>query len=535
MKKSSAPISSTIGLGATILGFVSVLVAMAVVGLAAYWNLMSLVNSRDQAARIHLTAVRIHLTIDHLEALHSLLDEVETRERDYLISGDQNNLELYRTASAKLGQEVHLLEMLSHNEPGQQQRLTNLEPLIRTRVSALDDSIQVRTQMGSESALEMNRSSSRRSLMDDILRRVDEMIDEERLLLAHSKPEKELSVRPAIHIIAAGCVVGFVLLSLTALYIFRGLKALRSSLVDLSQSDTALQTQSRFMDAVLDSMDEGVVLLDRDLKVVRSNPVAEQLLKTSGARVLDELKAELEPPSAGDRLTLALEHLQSTLPDIRDHETTNLSISSPDKPTVTSVAATARALRDEAGALQGGVLLFRDVTEHKSIESQLEANEASLISLFHYGLEAALIANLDDSLYIGVNEGFLRLCGYSRDEIIGRPIEELNVFGSPTELGYVLDQIRTGQIVRDRTVCFCAKSGRTFDAALSVLPIEFGGLACVLFILSGIEWRVRPSRFFRGLLHPGSRETSRGADLAPQDLIRVDRDAKGGLDGSRRY
>ena len=299
--------------------------------------------------------------------------------------------------------------------------------------------------MGSESALDMIRSSSRRSLMDDILRRVDEMIDEERLLLAHSKPEKELSVRPAIHIIAAGCVAGFVLLSLTALYIFRGLKALRSSLVDLSRSDIALETQGRFMDAVLDSMNEGVVLLDRDLKVVRSNPVAEQLLKTSRGRVLDELRAELEPTSAGDRLTLALEHLQSTLPDIRDHETTDLSISSPDKPTVTSIAATARALRDEAGALQGGVLLFRDVTEHKSIESQLEANEASLISLFHYGLEAALIATLDDSLYIGVNEGFLRLCGYSRDEILGRPIEELNVFGSPTELGYALEQVRTGR------------------------------------------------------------------------------------------
>jgi PAS domain S-box-containing protein len=513
MKGISAPISSAIGLGAMLLGFVSVLVAIVVVGLAAYWNLMSLVKRGDRAARTHLMAARIHLTIDHLEALHSLLDEVEMRERDYLISGDQNNLELYRTASAKLGQEVHALEALTRDEPGQQQRLTNLEPLIRTRLSALDDSIQVRSQMGSDPALEMSRSSSRRSLMDDILRRLDDMIDEERLLLPQSKPEKELSAKPAIHFIAAGCIAGLVLLSLTALYIFRGLRALRSGLLDLSRNDVALQTQGRFMDAVLDGMDEGVVLLDRDLKVVRSNPVAEQLLKTSKAQVLDELRAELEPSSAGDRLTIALDHFQNTLPDIRDHETTDLSISSPGKPTVTSIAATGRTLRDETGALQGGVLLFRDVTKHKSIESQREANEASLISLFHYGLEAALVATLDDSIYIGVNEGFLRLCGYSRDEILGRPIEELNVLGSPSELGYALDQVRTGQILRDRAVCFCTKSGHTFDAALSVMPIEFGGLACVLFILSGIKWRVRPSRPFRGLLDPASHETSRRPDL----------------------
>lgn len=503
MKISSPPTSSAIGFGVTILGFVSVLIAMAAIGLAAYWSL-SAPDSRDDRE------AQIHLTIDHLQAIRFLLDEAETRERDYLISGDQYNLELYRTASAKLGQEVHLLETLSRNEPSQKQRLTMLAPLIRTRMSALDDSIQVRTQMGPESALEMIRSSSRRSLMDDILRRVDDMIDEERLFLDHGKPKKELSTRPALQIIVGGCVVGFVSLFLTALYIFRRLMVLRRSLADLSRSNTDLQTHGRLMDAVLDGMDEGVVMLDRDLKVVRSNPVAEQLLRTSSARVSDELKTELDPPSAGDRLTLALEHFQTALPDLTNPEITELSISSPDKPTVTAIAATARALRDEAGALQGGVLLFRDVTEHRSLESELEANEASLISLFHYGVEAALIATLDDSLCIGVNEGFLRLFGHSRDEILGRSIEELTVFASPAERGYALDQVRTGQVVRNRPLCFCAKSGRTFDAALSVLPVEFGGLACAVFVLSGIEWRSRSSRLLRGLFL--SAETSRRAD-----------------------
>jgi CHASE3 domain sensor protein len=514
MKISSPQSSSAIGFGVTLLGFVSVLIAMAATALAAYWSLAALDGRDDREGRTRLTVDHHQAIIDHLQALRFLLDEAETRERDYLISGDPYNLELYRTASAKLGQEVELLETLSRNEPGQQQRLATLTPLIRTRMSALDDSIQVRTQMGPESALEMIRSSSRRSLMDDILRRVDNMIDEERLLLAQSKPKKELSNGPARKIIVGGCVVGFVFLFLTALYIFRRLIALRISLADLSRSNIALQTQGRFMNAVLDSIDEGVVLLDRDLKVVRSNPIAEQLLKTSSARVCDEVKAELDPP-AGDRLTLALEHLQTTLPDLTNPETTELSINSPNQPTVTSIAATARALRDEAGALQGGVLLFRDVTERKSLESELEANEASLINLFHYGLEAALIATLDDSLYIGANEGFLRLCGYSRDEILGRSTSEFNVFVSPAELGYAMDQVRAGLVVQNRPLCFCAKSGRTFDAALSVLPIEFGGLACALFILSSIEWRTRSSWWLRGLFLSG--ETSRRTDLVVKE------------------
>lgn len=504
MKNGSSPTGSSIKLGLALLGFVPVMVAIAAIGFVASWSLIDLVRSGDRAARMHQT-------IDHLENLRSLLDEAETRQRDYLITGDQYNLDLYRTASAKIDEELNLLERLSRDEPVQQQHLATLARLIRTRTSSLEDSIQVRAQMGAEPALEMARSSSRRSLMDDILRRMDDMIDEERVLATNSKPDREFSARPAIWIIAGGCVVGLVFLLLTALYILRTLLAMRSRLVDLSRSNTALQDQGRFMDAVLDSMDAGVVLLDRDLKVVQSNPIADELLKMRRTSAFDGLKAELGPGTAGDRLTLALEHLQTRLPEVRNSETTELAISGPDKADVTSIAATARAIRDDAGALQGGVLLFRDVSGIKSVERELEAKEASLISLFHYGLEAALIATLDDSVSIGVNEGFLRLWGYSRDEVIGRSVEELKVFGSPAELGYALDRVRTGQVLRDRSLCFSTKAGRAFDATLSVLPIEFSGLACALFILSSIEWQPRYFWSLRGLFQP--RQISRRTDL----------------------
>jgi PAS domain S-box-containing protein len=362
-------------------------------------------------------------------------------------------------------------------------------PLIDARLTVLKDSIEVRKQLGPESALEMIRSSSRRSLMDDIGRRIDDMIDEERLFVSHRKQEETLTAKPAIQIVVGGCVAGSVLLFLTVFYIFRRFRTMGSRLVDLSQSDIALQTQSRFMEAVLGSMDEGVVVLDRDMKVVHSNPVAERLLRASRSQVVEELKAELEPSSAGDGLTLAVEHLQTALRSMRDRETTELSISSPDKPARVSIAASARVLRDEAGTLQGGVLLLRDRTMFKHTERQIKANEASLISIFHYGLEAALITTLEDLLYIGVNEGFVTLCGYSREEILGRTIEELNFCDSPNELVDALEQVRTSQTVCDRALRFRTKSGCAFEAMLSAMPVEVGGQACILSALHGMTWR----------------------------------------------
>jgi transcriptional regulator with PAS, ATPase and Fis domain len=236
------------------------------------------------------------------------------------------------------------------------------------------------------------------------------MIDEERLSLTHREGEEPHTAKPAIQIIVGECIAGSLFLFLTASYLFRGLRALHTRLLLLSQRDIDLQTQSRFMEAVLSSMDEGVVVLGRDMKVVHSNLVADQLLQASRTQVVEELKTKLEPSSAGGGLTLALEHLQTALPAIRDSETTRLSISSLDRPANDSIAASVRVLRDEAGTLQGGVLLLRDITMSKRMERQVEATDASVISMFHHGLEAAFITTVEDSLCIGANEGFLTLC-----------------------------------------------------------------------------------------------------------------------------
>jgi PAS domain S-box-containing protein len=480
---SSSLITSGIRSGATILaGFVSALVAIALIGAATYWSVKNLVRSSDRAAHSHQV-------IDHLEALHFLLNDAETRERDFLITGDRYNLDLYQAAITKIDGEVRSLGTLTSDREDQQRRLKAIVPLIDARLAVLKDSIEVREQMGPESALEMIRSSSRRSLMDDIGRRIDDMIDEERLSLNHRKREETHTAKPAIRIVVVGCVAGSVLLFLTAFYIFRGLRTLRSRLSYLSQRDIALQNQSRFMDAVLGSMDEGVIVLDRDMKVVHSNPVADRLLQASRTQVVEELKAKLEPSSAGDGLTLALEHLQTALPAIRDSAATQLSISDPDQPAHISIAASVRVLRDEAGALQGGVLLLRDMTVPKRLERQVKANDANLINMFHYGFEAAFITTMDDLLYIGANEGFLTLCGYSREEILGRTVEELNLCDSPTELVDTLEQVRNAHTVCERPLCLRTKSGSMFEAMLSAMPIEVGEQVCILSTLHDIIWR----------------------------------------------
>jgi len=470
-----------------LVGFVSTFFCIAVVGFAAYWNLHSLGSAKDRTAHVYSV-------VDHLEALRFLINEAETRERDYLITGDQYNLEMYQAARTRIDQEKRSLEALTRDDGDQRQRLKVLAPMIDTRLSTLEDSVEVRNQMGPQSALDMIRSSSRRSLMDDVLRRVSDMIDEERLLLPLREPDEKLAAQSTLNIVAGGCIAGLALLGVTLFYGFRIVDGLRVRVADLSHHDIDLQTQSQFMDAVLDNMDEGVVVLDRDMKVVQSNPVATRLLGASRSQMVEEFKAEFEPSSAGGGLTLALEHFQTTAPPPADPKMTEPGVAG--EPGRVSMTASARVLRDEAGGLRGGVLFLRDVTEHKRMERQLRTNETGLISLFHYGLEAGFIVALEDSVCIGVNEGFLKLSGYSREELLGQTIDELSFCRNSADLRSALEQARIAQM-SGCTLRIRTKSGRMFEAALSALQVEIGAEACILFAIqrhSAVAVAARPAK-----------------------------------------
>ncbi len=470
-------------------------VALAATALAGYSGLRSLLRNNERKSHIQLA-------IDHLSNLWILLNEVETRERDYLIRGDPHNLQLFRTSSAEVRRQLHLLEVSIGDQADQRQELQSLEPLIEARFGTLNDSIQVRTQMGTEAAFEMLRSGDGHPSADGILQRIDSMINEERSLLA--QPAEGSPANNPIRTVAGASLAGFLILSLTGLCTFQGLTALRTRIAELAQREGGLQTQVRFMDAVLEGMDDGVVLLDSDMKVIRCNSAAEQLLKPSRSRLLGELTAQLEPASPEVQLPLGSRKFQIAAQGSIDLPPTKLNIRSPDDPTLAPIAATGTTLRDETGKLQGGVLLVRDMTERISMRNRLEANEAILISLFQFGLEAAFITTLEDAVCIGANDGFLRLSGCSQDEIVGWPIEQVSVFGGSVELRDALAQARSGQIVRARAG-FRARSGRVFDAVLSVLPIELDGTACLLFTFKGVEWRGQPSRLLQNLVGTLSR------------------------------
>ena len=77
-------------------------------------------------------------------------------------------------------------------------------------------------------------------------------------------------------------------------------------------------------------------------------------------------------------------------------------------------------LNDAQGAVEGMVLVLLDVTERYSAEERFERT-------FNANPAPAVICSLADLRYVKVNQGFLEMTGYARQDVLDKTVRELDV------------------------------------------------------------------------------------------------------------
>ena len=117
------------------------------------------------------------------------------------------------------------------------------------------------------------------------------------------------------------------------------------------------------------------------------------------------IKAETKKRASGEKSSYALEILRP------DREKRHLSV---------------RAIpyRDENGYVVGFFAIFRDITQHITAKDALKVEKAYLEQLFESAQEAIVMAD-NEHIILKVNNEFLRLFGYRRDEVIGQSLDGL--------------------------------------------------------------------------------------------------------------
>ncbi|HSS18739.1 MAG TPA: PAS domain S-box protein [Pyrinomonadaceae bacterium] len=133
----------------------------------------------------------------------------------------------------------------------------------------------------------------------------------------------------------------------------------------------------------------------------------------------------------------------------------------------------------------------RDITERRRAEEALRQSEERFSKAFHSSPAALSITLLKDGRLLEVNSAFLRMTGYTREEIIGRSTVELGLWENQDRLS-MAQALRDHQAVDNLKIKFRKKCGEFRDGLLSAELIQLGaGEPSVLGIAQDVTERYR--------------------------------------------
>lgn len=151
-------------------------------GLAAY----SFLQLKDATDARYRSGQRLQA----LTATLSALQDAETGQRGFLLTGSEGYLEPYRRAVARMPPLLATLAQRFDGEPGRRAVIAQLDTLARAKLDELELTIAVRRDHGLEGATSAVSSHLGKSLMDEMRTRIS-------LLQAHEEAELESRVRAA--------------------------------------------------------------------------------------------------------------------------------------------------------------------------------------------------------------------------------------------------------------------------------------------------------------------------------------------------
>ncbi len=197
-----------------------------------------------------------------------------------------------------------------------------------------------------------------------------------------------------------------------------GVYAIYRDITARKKAEEAVLVQKTYLERLFNSAPEAIVLHDNDDRIANVNTEFTRLFGYQPEEVIGKLindvLANEELREEAERVSqMVLSGQVVELETRRKHKSGNLI----------DVSILGAPIIHE-GKQIGDYAIYRDITERKKAENEIRLQKAYLERLFNSAPEAVVLHNNDDKV-LDINAEFTRLFGYSREEAIGRPINEL--------------------------------------------------------------------------------------------------------------
>lgn len=135
-------------------------------------------------------------------------------------------------------------------------------------------------------------------------------------------------------------------------------------------------------------------------------------------------------------------------------------------------------------------LIMRDETPRFEAEERFERS-------FNANPAPGLICRLDDNRFIRVNQGFLEMTGFSKEDVIGKTVEAVGLF-SECETGEdALSKLSEGRVIRHREALVPLPDGGDRLVIVAGEPISVVEEPCMLFTFADLDARRKAQNALR--------------------------------------
>lgn len=225
----------------------------------------------------------------------------------------------------------------------------------------------------------------------------------------------------------------------------------------------------------------GITVTDADGLFVRVNPAVEKFLGYSAEEFSELSVFDITHPDDFDRTLEARQKIISGEMPAIAYEKRFVTKNGPVKWALLTLS---RLEDTESGsALLAGQI--QDIDARKSTEQALQESEQRFRKIFQSSPAMVSISDAESATIYDVNENWLRVLGYQRDEVIGRTPYDLNILTQPTIRDEATKHGEDGAITGVETR-YRSKSGELMDIVVGGDVIEYDGKKCILFVSQDI-------------------------------------------------
>ncbi len=151
-------------------------------------------------------------------------------------------------------------------------------------------------------------------------------------------------------------------------------------------------------------------------------------------------------------------------------------------------------LRDEAGRVIGVTSATVDLTARKIAEDALRRSEEKFAKAFRGNTSAMAITRLSDGVSIDVNNRYLEMTGFAREQVIGRPTAELGIWRAAADRDAFVSRLRDTGEVRNAEYQFRRPDGSEWTGVVSAELSEIAGEQVIISSIADITQRKRQER-----------------------------------------